>query len=70
MAGVYVEVELDEFSDEELLSEMRCRGYTVGSDMDNIVTIEHYWNRGQKQEALIHLERYFPELRGISRLLV
>ena len=63
-----VEISLDEWDDDELIKEIKSRGYKVGP-MPEIVTIEDYWNTGNKKEALILLEREFPDLRGISQLL-
>lgn len=74
MATVYrdvtVEVDIDiaDFDDEELIKEMKCRGINV-DETPTIVSIEEYWNQGNRKEALILLEREFPELRGISQLV-
>ena len=64
---VCVDVDLENFGDSELIEEMKFRGYRV-SEEPEIISIEQYWNRGDKKEALILLERKFPELIGISRL--
>lgn len=69
---VYVDVDLDDFEDEDLSEELQSRGYMVSEknaelELD-IVSIEQYWNRGDKKEALVLLERKFPELIGISKL--
>ena len=60
--------ELDDFEDSELIEEMKYRGYHV-SEKPEIVSIEQYWNQGNRKEALILLERKFPELIGISKLI-
>lgn len=70
---VYVDVDLDDFDDEDLAKELQSRGYMVSEknaepELDT-VSVEQYWNRGDKKEALILLERKFPELRGISQLV-
>lgn len=70
---VYVDVDLDDFDDEDLTKELQSRGYMVSEknaepELDT-VSVEQYWNRGDKKEALILLERKFPELRGISQLV-
>jgi hypothetical protein len=65
---VCVDVYLDNFEDSELIEEMKYRGYHV-SEEPKIISIENYWNRGYKKEALILLERKFPELIGISKLI-
>lgn len=66
---VYVDVDLDDFSDEDLCEELQSRGFYVGVEEQDITAIEDTWNRGDKKEALILLERKFPELRGISNLV-
>lgn len=69
---VYVDVELEDFDDEDLAEELQSRGYMVSeknAELEvDIVSIEQYWNRGDKKEALILLERKFPELIGIAKL--
>lgn len=65
---VCVDVDLDNFEDSELIEEMKYRGYHV-SEEPEIISIENYWNQGNRKEALILLERKFPELRGISQLV-
>lgn len=70
---VYVDVDLDDFDDEDLAKELQSRGYMVSEknaelELDT-VSVEQYWNRGDKKEALILLERKFPELIGIAKLI-
>ena len=69
---VYVDVDLDDFEDEDLSEELQSRGYMVSEKNAepefDIVAIEQCWNRGNKKEALILLERKFPELIGIAKL--
>lgn len=69
---VYVDVDLGDFEDEDLAEELQSRGYMVSeknAELEvDIVSIEQYWNRGDKKEALILLERKFPELIGIAKL--
>ena len=65
---VYVDVDLDDFEDEDLIKELEARDYAVDIPHD-IISIEYHWNRGNKKEALILLERKFPELIGISKLI-
>lgn len=69
---VYVDIDLKDFDDEDLAEELRWRGYIVSEknaepEID-IVSIEQYWNQGNHKEALILLERKFPELIGIAKL--
>jgi hypothetical protein len=67
---VEVEVDLDEFDDQELIEEVESRGFYVSdADHNDIIASEYYWNRDDKKEALILLERKFPELIGISKLI-
>lgn len=65
---VYVDVDLDDFEDSDLIEELQSRGYHVSEERE-IVSIEQYWNQGNHKEALILLERKFPELIGISKLV-
>lgn len=62
-----IEVGLDEWNDDDLIKEIRDRGYKV--DDDNLVEAEWRWRRGDKKEALILLEREFKWLNGISELM-
>lgn len=64
---VCVDVDLENFGDLELIEEMKYRGYHV-SEEPEIISIEQYWNQGNRKEALVLLERKFPELIGISKL--
>lgn len=64
---VEIDVGLDEWDDSELIDEMKARGYTV--DDEDIENVQYCWNRGQKKEALILLERKFKWLRGVSDLM-
>ena len=65
---VEVEVYLNDFDDADLIEELEARGYYVTENQHDIISIEYDWNRGDRKEALIHLERMFPELRGIAKL--
>ena len=66
--SVEISVGLDEWEDDELIKEIKSRGYKVDEEKE-LIEIEQRWNRGEKKEALILLERKFPELIGISKLL-
>jgi hypothetical protein len=66
---VYVDVDLDDFDEEDLIKELEDRGFYVGVEGHDIIAIENTWNRGDKKEALVLLERKFPELIGISKLI-
>lgn len=65
---VKIDIDLDDFDDDDLVREVKARGYLVGEEPE-IISIEEYWNQGNRKEALILLEREFPELIGISKLL-
>lgn len=65
---VKIDIDLDDFDDDDLVREVKARGYIVGEEPE-IISIEEYWNQGNRKEALILLERKFPELIGISKLL-
>ena len=69
LTEVEVEVDLENFGDSELIEEMKYRGFFVSKQEQDITEIELDWNRGAKKEALVLLERKFPELRGISNLV-
>jgi hypothetical protein len=70
---VCVDVDLENFEDSELIEEMKYRGYHVSEKPEILsieeYSIEHYWNQGNRKEALVLLERKFPELIGISKLI-
>lgn len=64
---VEIDVDLSEWEDEELIEEIRSRGYQVDKEPD-MISAEYNWQRGAKKEALILLERQFPEFIGLSKL--
>lgn len=69
---VEVDVDLDEFDDEEIIDYMECRGYTVTKNpAADASFVDVVWNieRGNLKEALIQLEREVPKLKGISGLV-
>lgn len=67
---VYVDVDFGDLDEEDLIEEIESRGfYVVSEQQHDIIAIENIWNRGYKKEALILLERKFPELIGISKLI-
>lgn len=69
---VYTDVDLDEFDDDDLIEELENRGYTVTKNPtveEDFVDVEWYIERGNLKEALIHLERKMPDLKGISNLI-
>lgn len=70
---VEVNVDLDDFSDEELSDEIVSRGFTVIkcgdlSPVEIELRDEIIWRfkNGYIEDAVILLERMIPELRGLS----
>lgn len=64
-----VEVDLSEWTDNDLIDEIKSRGYRVYDDEgDDLMEAQWCWRRGDKKEALVLLEREFKWLRGISEL--
>jgi hypothetical protein len=68
---VYVDVDFADLDEDEIVEHLEYKGYTVSKNVkdSDIDSIEQYWNRGNRKEALVLLEREFPELIGISKLL-
>ena len=74
MAYVNVDVNLREFDDDELIEELEDRGWDipVKKDKSHIINANlaidmiDWFRRGNAKEALILLERIYPEMRGIS----
>lgn len=68
---VYVDVDFTDLDEDDLIEELESRGFYVGKQEKEpgITEIELDWNRGAKKDALIQLERKFPELIGISNLV-
>lgn len=65
---VWIDVELDEFDDDELVEEMEDRGYTVTKEVikeTDFSSIAWLLSLNKTDEALIQLERLVPELSGI-----
>ena len=60
-------VTVEDADDSVLIEELKSRGYYVGNDAELIAAI-HRWERGDKKEALILIEREVPELFGLSKL--
>jgi len=61
---VDVEVDLDAWTDEELLEELRSRN--VETDSPDLVNAILWYKRGNIKETLHYLEMAFPELNGLS----
>ena len=68
---VWVDIDLEEFDDDELVEEMEDRGYSVtknplqNTNYDDLKNIAWLLTLNKTEEALIQLERLLPELRGI-----
>lgn len=64
---VYVDVELDDFNDEELVTEIERRGYAVFEEADAgaFTAAVEALQRKDKAEAFILLERAIPALKGL-----
>ena len=65
------DADIEEFDDDDLIEELEGRGYLVtkGDNIDLTDVVWHFRN-GRKKDALIYLERIYPELRGLSDLVV
>ena len=70
--GYYVEDDavppVEDADDSYLIEELKSRGYYVSDDAELVAAI-HRWQRGDKKEALILIEREVPELFGLSKLV-
>ena len=68
---VYIDVDLSDFDEDEIVEHLEYKGYTVSKNVkdSDIDSIEQYWDRGNRKEALVLLEREFPKLIGISKLI-
>jgi hypothetical protein len=75
MAYMYVDIDLVEVDDEEMIYELEDRGYIVThSDDDDQyaedgILSEMIWRykNGYIEDAMLLLERRFPEMYGISK---
>ena len=64
-----VDVDMDDFNDEDLIDELEKRKYFVSDvevDLSKFHDVIAWYRRGNIKEALIQLERIIPELYGIS----
>jgi hypothetical protein len=70
MAYVNVDVNLREFDDDELIEELEDRGWDIPDKGDYnpelIKDMIDWFLRGNAKEAMIVLERIYPNMRGIS----
>lgn len=68
---VYIDVEADEFDDDELVEELEDRGYTVFKNLTqheetDLCVVAWLLDLNKTEEALIMLERMLPQLKGIT----
>lgn len=67
---VGVDVDLDDFETEDLIEELKSRGenliYVVYESLPDLDKSLDYYKRGNIKEAMIYLERAFPEFNGLS----
>ena len=71
---VAVEVNMEDFGDDDLIEELEERGYKVlceGQEDEDEVIQEMIWRykTGYIEEAMLLLERRFPGMHGISKLI-
>jgi hypothetical protein len=69
MPNVYVDVDLDDFDDEDLIKELEYRGYDVGGTSLEMKDVIWRYKAGYIKDALLILERLYPDLYGISKLV-
>jgi hypothetical protein len=70
-----VEIDLDEFDDDDLITELETRGYKVlmenqEDEDDDIQEMIWCYKNGKIEDAMVLLERRFPEMYGIHKLIV
>jgi hypothetical protein len=68
------EAEIKEFEDDDLINEIESRGYIVREKKEDhldqeIDDVVWHFRNGRKKDALIVLERIYPELHGLSKLI-
>jgi hypothetical protein len=74
MAYVQVDIDLRELDDDELIEELEDRGWNIPDkkDKSHIINADlakdmiEWFRRGNAKEAMILLERIYPDMRGIS----
>jgi len=68
------EEDLDSFEDDDLIEELEGRGYFITKKLEDhldqeIEDVVWHFRNGRKKDALIVLERIYPELYGLSKLI-
>ena len=75
MAYMHVDIDLNDIDDEEMIDELENRGYVVThSDEDDLFEKDEFlsemiwrYKNGYIEDAMLLLERRFPEMYGISK---
>ena len=74
MAYVNIYVDLRDFDDDDLIEELERRGCDIpdkeSSVPDLVVDMIDWFRRGDAKEAMILLERMYPDMHGISDRVV
>jgi hypothetical protein len=66
---VDIDINLDDFDDDEIINYIERQGYIVSKEQEiDYTDVVWYVQRGDLKEALILLERKIPELKGIASL--
>jgi hypothetical protein len=68
------DAEIEEFEDIDLIEELESRGYLIMKKSEDhldqeIEDVVWHFRNGRKKDALIVLERIYPELYGLSKLI-
>jgi hypothetical protein len=68
------DAEIEEFEDIDLIEELESRGYLITKKSEDhldqeIEDVVWHFRNGRKKDALIVLERIYPELYGLSNLV-
>ena len=68
------DAEIEEFEDIDLIEELEVRGYLITKKSEDhldqeIEDVVWHFRNGRKKDALIVLERIYPELYGLSKLI-
>lgn len=68
---VYIDVDAEDFDDDELVEELKDRGYTVFKNLTqdeetDLCIVAWLLDLNKTEEALIQLERMLPQLKGLT----
>ena len=67
MPYVDVEVELDDFGTDDLIKELEYRGYKIANHNDEMQEVVWRYTRGYIEDAMILLEKLYPDLYGLHK---